>query len=56
MAVTGTDPIKIILTILLPSVALKILGPGDEIKRTESPPSNQQLAGEWLAGDLIPNE
>lgn len=39
-----------------PGVSLKMLGPGDEIKRTESPPSIQQLAGELLAGDLIPNE
>jgi phospholipid/cholesterol/gamma-HCH transport system substrate-binding protein len=34
----------------------KTLAPGDEIKRTESPPSIQQLAGELLVGDLTSNQ
>jgi len=31
----------------------KMLGPGDEIKQTESPPSIQYLVGKLMAGDLV---
>ena len=36
-----------------PGDSAKSLGPGDEIKRTESPPSIQQLVGELFASRLI---
>jgi phospholipid/cholesterol/gamma-HCH transport system substrate-binding protein len=35
-----------------PGDSAKTLGPRDEIRRTESPPSIQQLVGELLLGDL----
>jgi phospholipid/cholesterol/gamma-HCH transport system substrate-binding protein len=39
-----------------PGESEKTLGPGDEITRTKSPPSIQQLVGQLFAGDLIATE
>ncbi|MGH7783027.1 MAG: MlaD family protein, partial [Candidatus Binatia bacterium] len=36
-----------------PGASAKILGPGDEIEQTWSPPSLQYLVGKLLAGDLV---
>ena len=37
-----------------PGDSSKSLGPGDEIKKTHSPPSLQELVGQLIAGDLVP--
>ena len=39
-----------------PGASAKILGPGDEIKQTRSPPSLQYLVGKWLTGDVVSAE
>jgi phospholipid/cholesterol/gamma-HCH transport system substrate-binding protein len=39
-----------------PVTSVKSLEPGDEIKKTASPQSLQELVGELVAGDLVPDQ
>lgn len=41
---------------LEPGDSVKSLGPGDEIKKTHSASSLQELVGQLVAGDVVPDQ